>query len=101
MRSTLRFFIGFLYRSALGVVIPCPPASDMRYAVGSEVDFQPRFDKFYTRSITKDSACTGRLLYASRFGCHTYSVIGGFVYLSASFCRLVSTLLPFSMPQSL
>src|SRR3954470_2430512 len=52
-RSTLWFFIGFLYRSALGVVIPCPPASDMRYAVGSEVDFQPRFDKFYTRSITQ------------------------------------------------
>src|SRR3954466_9803784 len=52
-RSTLWFFIGFLYRSALGVVIPCLPASDMRYAVGSEVDFQPRFDKFYTRSITQ------------------------------------------------
>src|SRR3954465_6021344 len=100
-RSTLWFFIGFLYRSALGVVIPCPPASDMRYAVGSEVDFQPRFDKLHEKYHTKDSARIGRLLYASRFGCRTCSVIGSFFYLSASFCRLVSTFLPFSMPQSL
>ena len=53
LRSTLWFssvsFIGL----HLGSSYLALSASDMRYAVGSEVDFQPRFDKFYTTNIAQ------------------------------------------------
>src|SRR3954471_1828262 len=56
-------FVGFLYRSALGDVYRVCLAVVLRSAIGSKVDYQPRFDKLFifytTRFKAKDSATVG------------------------------------------